>query len=441
MVTSKLFADRRDAGRKLAAILQEWVGPETIVVGIARGGIPVAFEVAMALQAPLDVIAVRKIGAPGQPEYAVGALVAGETETIDADTVRRLGIDSMYLAQAKSAEGLELARRDLVFHASHPPIDVHGKTVLLIDDGLATGMSALAAIHALRRRGAKQVVLACPVCPRESYERLRREERVEVVCGEIPDNFYAVGQWYEDFAQTSDAEVVSLLEEARARFERPSDIVIDLPDADLEAILFVPPPADKLVVFVHGSGSSRLSVRNRRVAQAIQERGVATLLMDLLTNEEEAVDEVTRQLRFDIDLLSNRVVSTIDWLAEYPGTARLRLGLFGASTGAAAALVAAARRPDRVFAVVSRGGRPDLADKSLGDVLAPTLLIVGQHDETVLELNKSAQARMTQAETELRIVPGATHLFEEPGTLDEVALLAGGWFAAHEVSRTDYDRG
>ena len=199
--------------------------------------------------------------------------------------------------------------------------------------------------------------------------------------------------------------------------------------------LAVPERAAGIVVFAHGSGSSRFSRRNRQVAAALQGRGFATLLMDLLSAEEEAADMRTGHLRFDIGLLAGRLVGAVDWLPTRPDTAALAVGLFGASTGAAAALVAAARRPERITAVVSRGGRPDLAGDALPFVEAPTLLIVGGRDEAVLGLNRQAEA-LLRGEHRLEVVPGATHLFEEPGALDEVARLAGGWFGAHLTPRT-----
>lgn len=191
--------------------------------------------------------------------------------------------------------------------------------------------------------------------------------------------------------------------------------------------LAVPERAAGVVLFAHGSGSSRLSPRNRSVAQRLQERGLATLLVDLLTEEEEAVDVETAHLRFDIGLLADRLVGATDWLIKQPSTRDLRIGYFGASTGAAAALVAAAQRPESIGAVVSRGGRPDLAGDALARVEAPTLLVVGGDDLSVIELNREAYARLT-CEKKLEIVPGATHLFEEPGTLQTVARLAGDWF-------------
>jgi putative phosphoribosyl transferase len=202
-----------------------------------------------------------------------------------------------------------------------------------------------------------------------------------------------------------------------------TEVRLQLAGASLGGTLTLPEPARGLVVFAHGSGSSRFSPRNRQVADVLHAAEVGTLLMDLLTEDEEQVDLLTRELRFDIGLLGERVVAAVDWAAQQAQP----VGTFGASTGAAAALVAAAERPGLVTAVVSRGGRPDLAGEALPRVRAPTLLIVGGDDPVVLDLNRQAMERL-EAETRLEVVPGASHLFEEPGTLDRVAELARDWF-------------
>ena len=198
----------------------------------------------------------------------------------------------------------------------------------------------------------------------------------------------------------------------------------------LEGNLTLPEESRAIVLFAHGSGSSRHSPRNRYVARVLNEAKLAALLIDLLTLHEEVVDARTAQLRFDIDLLAERLVDATDWLTQFPDTKHLRIGYFGASTGAAAALAAAAVRPDAVRAIVSRGGRPDLAGAALTRVQAPTLLIVGEHDDQVVQLNRQALTQL-RCEKRLVIVPGATHLFEEPGALDEVARLARDWFQRH----------
>lgn len=199
----------------------------------------------------------------------------------------------------------------------------------------------------------------------------------------------------------------------------------------LEGTLALPAQAPGVVLFAHGSGSGRHSPRNRFVANRLREAGLGTLLIDLLTEREEAIDSRTGHLRFDIGLLAERLVGAIEWLGQESHTAGLPIGLFGASTGAGAALVAASRQPAEVFAVVSRGGRPDLAGPALKGVRAPTLLIVGGEDEVVIMLNEQAMRQLTAPVKELVIVPGAGHLFEEPGKLEEVARLAADWFSRH----------
>jgi dienelactone hydrolase len=198
----------------------------------------------------------------------------------------------------------------------------------------------------------------------------------------------------------------------------------------LEGNLLLPGGARGVVMFAHGSGSSRFSSRNRHVAEVLRAAGVGTLLIDLLTRDEEDADARTAHLRFDIGMLADRLVAASEWLGKQSETRSLKLGLFGASTGGGAALVAAARKPERIAAVVSRGGRPDLAGPALPAVQAPTLLIVGGDDEPVIEMNREAYEQMV-CERRIVIVPGASHLFEEPGTLEEVARLAAEWFTRH----------
>jgi putative phosphoribosyl transferase len=214
------------------------------------------------------------------------------------------------------------------------------------------------------------------------------------------------------------------------RLAAGESIVIPVEGGHIGADLRVPEGAAGLVIFAHGSGSSRFSSRNRAVAEFLETNRFGTLLLDLLTQPEESVDSLTREHRFDIDLLGRRVVLATDWAHGRPGLQQLPIGYFGASTGAAAALIGAAARPTVARAVVSRGGRPDLAGDALPKVQTPTLLIVGGDDEPVIEMNRVAMKQMT-APAELEIVPGATHLFEEPGTLEQVMDLATRWFRRH----------
>ena len=221
--------------------------------------------------------------------------------------------------------------------------------------------------------------------------------------------------------------------------ESPTSVAISIPVSGivLAGDLAIPSASRGLVVFAHGSGSSRSSPRNRHLATALQARGLATLLLDLLTADEERIEAIDTTLHFDVDLLAERLIAATDWVIGEPVARANAIGYFGASTGAAAALIAAARRPEHVAAVVSRGGRPDLAGAELAAVRAPTLFIVGGLDRHVLELNRSAAARMA-APHELHVVPNATPLFEEAGTIDQVAQLAGDWFLRHLGARTEH---
>jgi len=218
-------------------------------------------------------------------------------------------------------------------------------------------------------------------------------------------------------------------------------VSIALPKATLEGNLGIPAQAAGIVLFAHGSGSSRHSPRNRFVAETLRRQGIATLLMDLLTASEEEIDQRTAQLRFNIRLLAKRLAGATAWTLRQPELRGLSIGYFGASTGAAAALVAAAQTPDKVAAVVSRGGRPDLAGDALGSVIAPTLLLVGGEDDAVIPLNQDALQQIACSDKKLIIVPGATHLFEEPGTLEEVARLAADWFSSHFALKNESQTG
>ena len=443
------FYDRRDAGRQLAPLLERFRGERPVVVAMPRGGVPVAFEVAHALGAPLDVALVRKIGAPQNPEFAIGALAEGGVHVLSAQTVRALGLSESDLRALVARGEAELAEQLSRYRGSRGPVDLTGRTAILIDDGLATGRSAEAAVRSLRKRGAARVILAVPVAAPESAQALR-EEADEVVSLETPADLWAVGYWYKDFGPTGDEEVSALLAASERALAQSADsptnswpesrgsqahragapitheVTIALgPNLSLDGDLTSLEHAHGIVVFAHGSGSSRLSPRNRAVAQAIVDSGYATLLFDLLT----APEEVNRANVFDIPLLASRLVAASAWLEKRDQVTGLPLAYFGASTGAAAALTAAAELGDRVHAVISRGGRPDVA-LDLGSVQAPTLLIVGGADHQVLELNRDAQ-RQLRCPSELAVVPGATHLFEEPGALEQVSRLAIDWLRRH----------
>ena len=433
----RMFDDRVDAGRQLAKRLEPLRGQDIVVLGLPRGGVPVAYEVAKALQVPLDVLVVRKLGVPFQPELAFGAIGEDGVRVINDDVVRVADLSDKDMAAVEDAQRAELQRRSERFRRGHKRASLTGRTAVIVDDGVATGATAKAACQVARAHGASRVVLAAPIGAVDVAERFAGYAD-EVVCLMRPELFFGVGQGYRNFSQTSDKEVIALLDRAQVGFAdvtasaagdpplRDEEVEVAAGPVMVAGHLTIPEHPVGIVVFAHGSGSSRFSARNIYVADVLNGAGIATLLFDLLTPDEER----NRANVFDIELLARRLVDVTGWLAGQPDTASLPVGYFGASTGAGAALVAAADPSVNISAVVSRGGRPDLAGESLTKVHAPTLLIVGDRDDVVLDLNRQAQAAMA-GECELTVVPGATHLFEEPGTLEQVAELARDWFVDH----------
>ncbi|MBO0787658.1 MAG: dienelactone hydrolase family protein [Actinobacteria bacterium] len=404
-------------------------GQDVVVLGLPRGGVPVAAEIARALSAPLDVILVRKLGVPVQPELGMGAIGEGGVRIINPDVVRMARVSEDDIARVELAERAELHRRARRYRGDRPPVPVRGRTVIIVDDGVATGSTARAACQVARAQGAARVVLAAPVAPPAVRNTLAGDAD-EVIVLQTPARFAAIGEWYADFSQTSDAEVIALLQQGtpgRAPAGLDQEVTVEAGPVRLPGHLTVPAPAPAgLVVFAHGSGSGRLSPRNRYVAGVLTRAGLGTLLFDLLTPEEEG----DRGNVFDIGLLAARLTAATSWLRGQQAAAGVPVGYFGASTGAAAALWAAAEPGNQAAAVVSRGGRPDLAIPRLDHVTAPTLLIVGGLDHAVLGMNRSAQQHL-RCENKLTVVPGASHLFEEPGALERVAELARDWFTGH----------
>ncbi|MDX3099948.1 phosphoribosyltransferase family protein [Nonomuraea angiospora] len=442
-----MFVDRHDAGVRLGQRLAGLVTDEDVVVlGLPRGGVSVGSEVAQALGAPLDVIVVRKLGVPFQPELGFGALGEGGVRVINSDVVRLVDVTREEMSEVEEREQAEVLRRVRRFRGDRAPVDLAGRTVIVVDDGIATGSTARAACQVARARGAARVILAVPVGTPDTIASLCQDAD-EVICLETPTVLWGIGTWYVDFTQIADERVVDLLQRAappaaegavsgkeravKSDPPEPADeVTVDAGHVRLPGQLVIPEEAEGIVVFVHGSGSGRHSPRNRYVASVLNREGLGTLLFDLLTVEEE----YDRGNVFDIELLAGRLMQVTNWLSDQPRAAVLPVGYFGASTGAAAALWAAAEPGNQVAAVVSRGGRPDLAGARLPAVRAATLLIVGGCDELVIELNQVAQERLT-CENRLEIIPDATHLFEEPGALEAVADLARNWFTDH-FSRT-----
>lgn len=433
MAQNNMFANRADAARQLAAALSAYRGSRPLVLAIPRGGVPVGRILADALGGELDIVLVRKLSAPFDPEFALGAVDEQGRIHLPGELDAQLA-DSGFIEREAARELAVIQERRRLYGRQRPAVDPAGRTVIVVDDGLATGATMRAALSAVRAQKPHRLVCALPVAAQESLAAIR-PLCDDLVCLRVPRDFHAVGQYYQDFHPVDDDEVVALLE-ADAAGEGMSgagiptsarSVRIPVDDASVVGDLEIPSDPRGLVIFAHGSGSSRLSPRNRFVAHALNRDRFATLLCDLLTEDEDR----DPAKRFDIPLLANRLSAVVDWSAGEASVRDLPVGLFGASTGAAAALIAAVWRQDAVKAVVCRGGRPDLAGRSLlARVAVPVLLIVGGADDEVLALNRQALEEMSESAA-LTIVPGATHLFEEAGALETVADLAAQWFGPH----------
>lgn len=406
------FRDREDGARQLLLQLEDLKGQNVLVLGVPRGAIPMAKIIADELQGDLDLILVKKVGHPLNPEFAVGAV------TEDGDLLISDENDPSFTKEElteKAKHPIELLREQrLRLTRRGSALNPKDRLVLVVDDGIATGATMSAAVQSLKAKGAKRVIVAAPVASREAKEKLELFG-AEVRTVGTPEPFGAVSYYYRNFTQVSDAEI--------GGFFNLKSTEIKVSSLNLDGILAIPTDAQGIVIFAHGSGSGRLSPRNQFVAEVLNKHHVATLLVDLLTEKEEA----NRHNIFDIRLLAYRLIEITDWLMTQPELRSLKVGYFGASTGAGAALSAAAHRSTRVTSIVSRGGRPDLAGADLEIVKAPTLMIVGGHDIPVLALNKKACERL-HCEKKIEIIERAGHLFEEKGALERVSQLTLHWF-------------
>ncbi len=418
------FANREEAARQLARKLVAYRGKNPLVLAIPRGAVVMARIIADALEGEADVVLVRKLRAPGQPELAIGA-VDEHGHAILSGYVSPSRVSDSYLEDETKTQIEALRRRRATY--ARPAADPRGRVVIVVDDGVATGSTMIAALKAVRHGKPSTLVAAAAVAPKETVGRLE-DFADDVVCLSTPSDFRSVGQYFDDFKPVSDEEVIALLKKERRDAAKPVVSEVSIPAGGhlLRGNLACPAGAKGLVVFAHGSGSSRLSSRNRHVAEELNRNGMATLLFDLLTSDEDRSPEN----RFNVRLLGERLVQATEWIMERPEAKGLPIGYFGASTGAAAAMVAAAQLGGRVACIVSRGGRPDLAIDAARHVVAPTLFIVGSNDPDVLEFNRRVCDVLPETK-ELSVVRGASHLFEEPGMLDEVTRLAVGWFGAH----------
>ena len=336
-VTVERFADRADAGWRLAERLEGYRGPDVVVLGLPRGGVPVAYQVACALDAPLDVVVVRKLGVPFQPEVAMGAIGEDGICVLDRETMSRAHVTDDEVVEVERREQAVLARRLARYRRGRDRVDLRGRTAIVVDDGVATGSTARVACRIARALGASRVVLAVPVGPPGTLHHVPEADAVVAVLE--PPDFRAVGYHYEDFTPTSDDEVVVLLDRASRRLQagvpaEPVDCDVEVEfETDgvvLQGHLHLPDPSPAVVLFAHGSGSGRHSPRNRFVADVLYGAGIGTFLLDLLTPDEEH----DRRFVFDVELLARRLSGATDWVLGRDEAVSARVGYFGASTGA-----------------------------------------------------------------------------------------------------------
>jgi putative phosphoribosyl transferase len=437
------FSHRTQAGRELGQVLlthhPDWLrSPDIILAALPRGGLPVAVEVGRVLDLPVRLICVRKLGAPDQPELALGAIASLGSHWWNESLIHELGYQKGALSSLLEREQVELKRREKQFAPSTDLSALRNKKVVLIDDGVATGATLRAALRTAEKAGATEVYVATPVASHGTLEQIQHEwnaarkgapgipplKGFQVI--ETPDGFSSVGEWYEDFPQLSDEDVAQWIRHSSPSLrlkQKKGELLLNEPQGGrLLYHLQWPLNPRGLVAFAHGSLSNAKSPRNLFVANDLGQAGYATFLFDLLTEEEFA----HRAHIFDIPFLTKRLILGAKQGSEIlqevlEAHTPLPLILYGASTGAAAALNAAATL--KPSAIISRGGRPDLADAEiLKEDLSPILLLVGGLDHSVLELNQEAHSKMNPKRfVELDLIPDATHLFEEPGAMEKVA--------------------
>lgn len=420
------FSNRTAAGRTLADMLASVPRSDLVVVGLPRGGVPVAFEVAHALGAPLDVILVRKLGLPAQPELAMGAIGEGGVRVLNPTVLETSAVTGQELAAVEARERAVLEKRARMLRGDAPPLPLAGRTVIVVDDGVATGATARAACQVVRAKGARRVILAVPVAPPRWTESLGGVAD-DYVAASTPEGFDAVGRFYADFSPVSDETVAECLHRARLTSATVTESEVErtlvLPAGQFRACLQVPsgPPA-AMVVMIHGSGSHWRSPRNRPVSERLVDAGFATLRFDRVADDERSEPS--------LEDAAHRLLEVTEWVRHQPEFDALPIFYFGASSGAAVALWAAAEPGNSIAGVISRGGRGDLVGYRVADVTAPTLLIVGDRDREILRLNRLVQARLRCLHT-FELVPGASHLFAEAGTLEAVADLTVQWCRQH----------
>ncbi len=422
----KIFADRKEAGRLLGERLLPFKHQSPLILAIPRGGVPIGYEVAKILKAPLDLIMVKKIGAPRNPEFAIGAVSEDSKPYFNDEAIKLYNFNRHEIKETAKEKINEVRKQVSTLRGNKAPEPIKDRLVILVDDGIATGATLLSAIQFLRTKQPRKIIVAAPVGARDSVYKLQAAAD-DVICLETPDQFSAVGLWYEVFNQVTDEQVSHFIAVANGMKTHGliEEITIQDGFVTVAGSLTTVENAKGLVIFAHGSGSSRHSPRNQFVAREFNKGGFSTLLFDLLTPEEAN----EKRNVFDIELLAQRLMKATDWAAEHFHESPMPIAYFGASTGAGAALIAAVQTHQYIYTIISRGGRPDLAAEYLKQVKIPTLLIVGAKDYEVIKLNEKAKDRLNSSK--LLLIPGATHVFDEPGTLEAVANVSVDWLEQH----------
>jgi predicted phosphoribosyltransferase/dienelactone hydrolase len=417
------FRDRKDAGEQLAAVLKQKGYVDAVVLGIPRGGLPVATEVARAVGGILAVVVARKLGAPGNPELAIGATTASGITYINEGVARAVGASQAYIDAEKLRQVLEAQRREELFDGHRRP-GLKDRTVIVVDDGVATGATAIAAIRATKAEGAKRVVIAVPVGPPEMIDLLGKEAD-EVVCLESDPGFWAVGQYYDNFDQVSDQDVRALLDAYAAPPPAPDSIHLTMKrnQINLAGILTTPAGAGPfpLVIFVHGLGSGKDSPRNVTIAAHIVDSGIATLLFDLSGHGESSPDPHDGLGAYVADLQA-----AFAWATVAPQVKNDAIGIAGSSLGATIAVKALIEGHVKPRTMVLRA--PPVEPEDFRRINVPSLVLIGSLDplRSDVEWGATPCPQLT-----LSVVQGASHLFEEPGTLEQALRLTVGWFVQH----------
>lgn len=418
-----MFRDRIDAGRQLAAAVKGKDYERPVVLGIPRGGVPVAAEVARATGGELAVVVARKLGAPGNPELAIGATTATGAAYVNAGVATAVGADPQYIEAEKQRQVQEAERREQRFNSHRRP-PVQDRTVVIVDDGIATGATAIAAVRSLKNEGASRVVLAIPVGPAEMVELLRQEAD-EVICLDTPEDFWAVGQFYVDFEPVSDDEVLETLRtfEAQVTADPARKVEITRRDLRLAGILSTPGGAGPfpLVIFVHGLGSGKDSPRNVVIASHLVDAGIATLLFDLSGHGESSQDPVGGVEAFVSDL-----EAAFAWAMQRDEVKPDLIGIAGSSMGATVAVAALTEGRVSPATMVLRA--PPVEAEDFRRIHVPSLVLIGSHDPLRDDVERGVQGC---PDLTLSIVEGASHLFEEPGTLQEALNRTVDWFKSH----------